>query len=416
MNTQEKMLYLSSRLMMLSFDKEHNQKEIEEVSEELAALQRQLRESANAVPPDQEYSGFLKFTEKEILKMPKTFRKKFRIQGCTVSARKRTVGRYKNSIELRYAKKPFDKHPISASGSTIEIAKARFIEKLNARMPAFDFAPSIPINFDKFAAYWFENFHKCKVIEKTYSNNLGIYNRHIQKRFGEMTLESITPTMVKEFLEGLPGNGKTEDDVYSILNQIFDTAVTHKKLQVNPMTYFVHTSHERESGVELTQDEEIKLLSTSKGTVYEIIYAVMLFGGLRPNEYKTARIEGDFIIAQNSKRKNGKYEEKKIPICSALRAILNDFQELPKRHEASIRDNYKKLFPNHTLKDLRKTFSTRCVNLHVDTYARKKFMGHSVDKLDKPYVGTIDEYLLTEGKKLDAWIILYPKIPQKNDE
>ena len=182
------------------------------------------------------------------------------------------------------------------------------------------------------------------------------------------------------------------------------------------MSYFVHTPHERENGVELTQDEEITLLGDSKGTVYEIIYGVILFCGLRPNEYKTARIEGDFIVAQNSKRKNGKIEYKKIPICSALRAILNACRELPKRHDRSISDNFKKILPNHTLKDLRKTFSTRCVNLHVDMYAREKFMGHSVGKLDKPYVGTIDEYLLTEGKKLDAWNILYPKIPQKNDD
>lgn len=83
MNTTEKMLYLSSQLMMLSLDKEHNQKEIEKVSEELAALQRQLREKASAAPPDEENSGFLEFTEKEILKMPKTFRKEFRTQGCT---------------------------------------------------------------------------------------------------------------------------------------------------------------------------------------------------------------------------------------------------------------------------------------------------------------------------------------------
>ena len=39
-----------------------------------------------------------------------------------------------------------------------------------------------------------------------------------------------------------------------------------------------------------------------------------LYTGLRPNELYTAKIEGNFIVAINSKRKNRKLEYKKIPI------------------------------------------------------------------------------------------------------
>lgn len=413
MNTQEKMLYLSSQLMLLSFDKEHNQKEIEKVSEELAALQRQLRAETTSAPPDEEIDGFLEFTEKEILKMPKAFRKKFRIQGCTVSARKRTTGRYNCSYELRYAKKPYDKHPISASGRTIPEAKARFIEKLNNYKPQDTPTQALRKGFHEFAVFWFENFHAAKVGNKTYKNDFSLYNRHIKLRFEKYQLDAITPMALKSFLAELPGNGKTADDARSILNQIFETAVVLGKLKQNPLNFFVHISHERENGIELTQNEEIALLTASKDTEYKIIYAVILFCGLRINEYKTARIDGDFIIAQNSKRKNGKYEEKKIPICSPLRNIIGENTELPKRHETSIRKNYKAILPNHTVKDLRRTFSTHCVNCHVEFYAREKFLGHSVGKLDKPYVGNIDEYLLAEGKKLDNWYSIPQNYPKK---
>lgn len=197
------------------------------------------------------------------------------------------------------------------------------------------------------------------------------------------------------------------------MNQIFETAIVLGKLKQNPLNFFVHISHERENGIELTRDEEIALLTASNGTVYKIIYAVILFCGLRINEYKTARIDGDFITAQNSKRKNGKYDEKKIPICSHLRNIISEYTELPKRHEASIRKHYKAILPIHTIKDLRRTFSTRCVNCHVEFYAREKFLGHSVGKLDKPYVGNIDEYLLAEGKKLDNWYSVPQNYPKK---
>ena len=357
-------------------------------------------------------SRFLKFDEKEIFKMPKTFRKQFRAQGCTAHIRKRTDGRYNCSYEIRYNKNGYH---ISASGTTLEVAKARFIEKLNNTTPQEkNYDITIPNNFDKFAVYWFENFHKRKVSEKTYKNNMRIYNRHIKPKFASLALLNMNPAMLQEFIENLPGNGKTADDVHSLLNQVFDTAVKHGKLKLNPLSLFIHKPHERESGVELTLEEELKLLNAYKGTDYEIIFAVMLYTGIRPNELKTAKIAGEFILAVNSKRKNGKVEYKKIPIISYLRTCLKEIETIPCRYEERIRDAFNKVLPSHTLKDLRKTFNTRCVAHKVDYVARKLFMGHSLGKLDNTYTGNLDEYLLSEGKKLESWYSLYPKNTPKN--
>lgn len=198
------------------------------------------------------------------------------------------------------------------------------------------------------------------------------------------------------------------------INQILETAITHGLIKVNPLKLIPHIPHEKEIGVELTHDEEQKLLNAYKGSVYEIIFAVILYTGLRPNEYKTARIEGEFIVSINSKQKSNKVEYKKIPICSSLRDYLGNITELPKRHEIGIRDHFNLVLPNHTLKDLRKTFNTRCIECKVDFYAKEKFMGHTVSKLERTYAGNLDNFLLSEGKKLDAWYNLYPKITPKN--
>lgn len=105
-------------------------------NETLTALSAQLEElkailSATNSSERQNASGNrLSFTEKEIMKMPKSTRKHFRIHGHDVNYRKRNTGRYNQSYEIRYAKKPYDKHHISASGRTLEEAKERFIEKL----------------------------------------------------------------------------------------------------------------------------------------------------------------------------------------------------------------------------------------------------------------------------------------------
>ena len=380
-------------------------------------------------------NGLLEFTEKEISKMPKHFKNIIRVNGHAVHYRKRTNGRYQCSYEIRFARKPYDNPPITASAPTLAEAKAKFIEKLlhyvSANDPIVPIAPilpkanppipqtipqeeknldfAFPSNFDEFTAYWFENFHRPKVQEKTYVNNLNLYKRHVRGAFSKYSLREITPKLAKELIQGLPGNGKTADDVRSILNQIFDTAIDHGIIRLNPMRLFVHLQHERKTGVELTREEELRLLDAHKGTAYEIIYAVMLYAGLRPNEYETARVEGDFIVANNSKRKNGKIECKKIPIIEPLRARLPENNELPKRYINLIRANFNRILPDHTLKDLRKTFHTRCVECKVDFFARKKFMGHSLGKLDQTYTGVVEEFLLSEGKKLAQWYTLYPK-------
>ena len=41
-------------------------------------------------------------------------------------------------------------------------------------------------------------------------------------------------------------------------------------------------------------------------TEYQLMFALALYTGMRPNEFETAKREGKFIVAINSKRKGGK--------------------------------------------------------------------------------------------------------------
>ena len=82
--------------------------------------------------------------------------------------------------------------------------------------------------------------------------------------------------------------------------------------------------------------------------------------GMRPNEYKTARIEGDFIIAVNSKRKNHKIEYKRIPITPMLKPYLKGVTELTFCRVETLRKKFNEILPGHKLYDLRTTFYTRC--------------------------------------------------------
>lgn len=348
---------------------------------------------------DNDSSVFLKFTKKELSKMPIQFRKQFILNDRLVRCRRRKSGKKTVNYEIRYRR---DGYNISVSSNDLEKAKEKFIEALK-NADRQDEQQKVPTTFNGFAMYYFENFKKKKVSPETYKGDLYRYNRHIAPHFKDVPIRSITMGQCQKLLDKYTeqGMGKTADEVHSLLNQIFKMAIAHNIVERNPITTVVHTQHEREHGKALTKDEEKALLEGLKGTNYLIPFAVALYTGMRPNEYKTARIEGDFIIAVNSKRKSKKVEYKRIAISPMLKPYLEGVSELNFPYVESMRTHMNRHIKGHKLYDLRTTFYTRCRECGVADAARDEFMGHSAGALAKAYTGLSDEYLYAEAQKLN---------------
>ena len=140
-------------------------------------------------------------------------------------------------------------------------------------------------------------------------------------------------------------------------------------------------------------------METYKNTKFELLFALVLYTGLRPNEYTTAKVNGNFIIAINSKRKNKKVEYKRIPITPMLAPYIteNTIFEFP--FKGTLNSKFKAVLPNHILYDLRTTFYTRCKECGIADAARDEFVGHSLGALGNAYTDLSDEYLLKEGEK-----------------
>ena len=343
---------------------------------------------------------FWKFSAKEISSMPKTFRKEFRTEGCTAHVRKRKSGKNNWNYEIRYRRNGYN---ITVSSNYLDEAKRKFIEKLHyIDKHGTEKENTVPSTMDAFSMYFFENFHKRKVVQSTYRIALNQYKNHVLPHFGDMPIKKITPKKCQELLDKIDASGisRTADDIFSMLNVIFKAAVKHALIEHNPMDMVFHKKHEREHGTALTKDEERKLLDTMKGTQYELMFAVALYTGMRPNEYKTATIDGKFIVAKNSKRKGGKIEYKKIPIHPMLSPYMQGVNELKFCNENTLRDKFRKLFPERRLYDLRTTFYTRCQECGVSTVARDTFVGHSLGELGNTYTDLSDEFLYAEGQKI----------------
>lgn len=393
----EKMILLSQKLVMLSLAKDNEEKR--KLTEEIASLSGEI----SATSEKTVYCGDLRFSDKEISKMPRTFRKEFRIEGCTAHVRKRCDSRYRCSYEIRYRRNGYN---VTASATTLEEAKEKFIKKLHEADKATTRQKAnghkVPTGMNEFANFWFENFHKRKVVEKTYKNDKRIYTKKIAEHFSGMDIRQINARDVQELLDNIlaGGFGRTADDVYSILNQILKYAVKFGLIAHNPVDIIIHQRHERQHGNALTLEEEKRLLEKSAGTKYQRMFAVALYTGLRPNEYKTVVIKGKMLVAVNSKRKNGKVEYKRIPINPMLQPYLLDTEKIEWVKCDKIRIRFNGILPNHKLYDLRTTFYTHCVTCGVEQSAIDEMVGHSCGKLKDTYTDLPDDFLYEEAAKL----------------
>lgn len=344
--------------------------------------------------------------------MPKSFKKYFIADGCAICYRKRTTNGYRCSYEVRYRRHGYN---ISVSATSLPVVKARFIEALKHAKPIEkSMFNGIPTAFGEFSTYYFENYRKRRVTEQTYKNDVWRYERYLLPTFGTMPIRTITPLTCQKLIDDIVNQGKSKTalEVFSLMNVIFKMAIRHEIIRSNPLDIVLMPSHERKHGKALTKDEERKLLTETANTPYQLMFAVALYTGMRPNEYKTASIDGNFIKCVNSKQKDGKEHYKKIPIIAPLRPYLTDKTELSFYLAEPMRRIMREILPNHILYDLRTTFYTRCQECGVSEVARNIFVGHTLKGLASTYTDVSDEYLLSEAEKLNAWY--YPRITPKN--
>ena len=366
-------------------------------AEQLSQIKENLYIITNQEMPAKK--GIVEFTEKEMNTMPKHIKKLLIIDKKRCRLRTHPSGKNNVTYEIRFRR---DGYNICACGKTLELAKANFIEKCKS-VDVVGVTTVTPTKFNDFAQFYFKHFRKEKVSPATFRTDTTRYNRYLLPKFNQKPIKSITPADCKFLLDEIKeqGKGKTADEIHSLLSVIFKAAIAHGIINRNPLDLILHIQHERKHGQALTKDEEQALKLGLNGSKYQGAIMLMLYTGLRPNELKTAKIDGNFIIAQNSKRKNKKIAYKKIPIIKALQPFLSfPFNSF---NLNMLRAEIRKLLPGHILYDLRTTFYTRCDEYGVLNAARDEFVGHSSGVLTNTYRNLSDEYLLEEGKKLNKW-------------
>ena len=258
--------------------------------------------------------------------------------------------------------------------------------------------------FREIAAEWLA-FKKGKIHERTYNNYESYYRRYMRATLGEKPIKEIRTLDIDKILNGK--KPRLYEDLRTIFNSIFKYAIASGILTYNPVMLIPFKKAERISERRaLTKEEQKHLLdrlSTNEFSSYKSTFLFMLYFGLRPCELSDARIEGDFLIVRNAKRKNGKIEYKKIPVPLQAREKLNLEQPIVNPHRTDVLNRiFKRIMGSEQITQyyLRHTFATVCQQ-YVRPDIVDIWMGDSSERLvGRVYTHFSDEFMKEQMAKV----------------
>ena len=218
--------------------------------------------------------------------------------------------------------------------------------------------------FRQIAEEFFTTVKKANVSASVYHDLWRSMELHVLPQIGAMQLRKIAPSDCQGVLNALleKGKGRTSETVEDLLNQTFNYAIGEKLLAQSPMRYVKIPAHEREQGTSLSPEETREFLDKIEGSAYRKFFLIFLYTGIRRNELHDAKIEDGFLSVLCGKQRTGRREKRRsIPISPAIADLFPLTEEEDRVKNDVLSKNFKKIYPNHSLKDLRHTFTTACL-------------------------------------------------------
>ena len=349
-----------------------------------------------------EIIGDLQFSEKEIRKMPRLKDFKIRIMK----------GKY---YEIRFRRYGYD---MSFSSKSLDVAKQKAFAWLKM------FEQEIQMNhnfavvrevgktankkntiFGPFALSYMENVKKRMVKANTYQNLCNAFKLHILAKFKSVPIKEITPIVLQTYLSKLHDEKpRLCETIKTLLNNIFDYAVNNEIITKNPIKAVYIPKHYRTTGQALTRQEEKEFVKKIKGHRFEETYLKMLYSGVRPCEINTIEesLLDETIKIENGKLKN--YQKNKHRILPMFPMYKPYATGKPKKvSQQKLGDEFSELCPNHTLKDLRHTFTTRARECGVDNELVAVWTGHSLGNI----TSSVYTHFSIEFQKEQAQKLIY---------
>ena len=357
-----------------------------------------LNEPKNNAEPS--VSSMIIFTQKEISKMPKTFKKEFIANGLAAHVLKRKKRKNAISFEIRYRRNGYNIH---VTASTIEFAKEKFIKA------------TLPENIEIYR----KNAPPVKAMEKTIKS-VGIewlkskngkidprtirdYQMNCETRIfpviGDIPIAKIRTNNITEIINN--AKGRVIETLQTIFKGIMKYAMANGDITFNPMDAVAFQKVARKKRRALTNEEEktfFERIDLPEFAHYKPFFLLQYYFGLRPWELRDTRFVGDFLISLNAKHEeDGELVYKKIPIPAQLKARMDTTQNIVCEHRTDVLNRiFKRIMQDEQVTQyfLRHTFSSTCKRFVTKSEVVDLWMGDSPEKLvDRVYTHFPDDFM-----------------------
>lgn len=338
-------------------------------------------------PPKNKQSkwGVLELTEKEVSKMPKQFRRDFRVGKIVAHIRQKNNGVFEIRCQI-------NKQQIYAASKLLEDAKQKFVEALGgvasarAGVPAPAVKIKKSITLGEYMLKWLETVKKPAVKPITYKDYQLTYTANICPVFGDRALNEITQFELQGLINSYTERGKnrTAKKVFQLLAAVFDYAVVDDIITKSPMQRVVLPRYEQERGTPLSLAEEKELVNALRagGDIYTQASVFLLYTGLRRSELASVVVEDGWVSLTTSKQRKG-YKEKSraVPVSPMLAPLLPliDIPALVRLPVDLLTKYFKRRMPAHHLHDTRHTFITRAQECGIRREVVSLWAGHAAD-------------------------------------
>lgn len=350
----------------------------------------------------------IKFSQKEIDKMSKTFKKEFIAGGLTAHVIKRESGKNGFYYEIRYRRNGYD---LRAANKDLAVAKAKFIV-LTHNLKAPVKPAEKRLKFGTVLEEWLK-YKNGKVAKTTLDGYKSVSRRFIGEDLRKKSIKEIRTVDLDDCMPDFEEYPRRYEDMRTIFNGVFKYAIASGVITHNPVMLIPFRRAERISRVALTDKQIISFLTKIRDSRYDPIRQcayVLYFFGLRPCEIdRETHFEDGFLIARNRKRKNGKIEYKKIPVPKQAQGLIEfDKPIAPKLSYDRWLDLMKEALPDDlTPYNLRHTFATKCSEpAEIKPEIVDLWMGDSPQRLvGRHYVHYSDEFLRDKMDLVDFPIL-----------
>ncbi|MBQ6980066.1 MAG: hypothetical protein IJR66_02250 [Clostridia bacterium] len=335
-------------------------------------------------------------------KLKEKDKKMFTIKDCSIRRRN-------NLYEVRFHRFGIEKSK-SAKSRTSAIQKMQeYLKILNRELKLIEpeEEKNTPKKFIEIADYFMYKIKKPNVKADTFRSYESKYINYIKAKYQNDFFFDLTPMRLQEDLSRLRAvKGKTFEDVRMLLFGIFKYAKANGYIQTNPIESVYLPPYERVNGTALTFAEENELLKAIQGKPYEKYFLIMLFAGARPSEATATVIDWqkETITIKNAKLKRWQKEKyRELPLFPMLKPYETALKQADSEYTKNyLNDVMQKTLPNHTLKDLRHTFSSRAKECGINPELVNIWQGHSpgTDMTAKIYTHFSMEYQKKQAKRL----------------